>query len=172
MLIIVTGVSGTGKTTIGTLISKELNIPFFDADDFHPKSNIEKMSQGHPLNDTDRKPWLEILAAKMKEAEGTGGAVLGCSALKEEYRKTLQVNPDLKWVHLKGDREVIWERMLARKNHYMKAEMLDSQFATWEEPDYGIKLSIADSPQRMLQMAMAFILEEDTPILKDSSDPA
>lgn len=157
MLIIVTGVSGTGKTTIGSLVSKELNIPFYDADDFHPQPNIDKMSQGHPLNDGDRLPWLEILAAKMKAAKETGGAVLGCSALKESYRKILQVDPTVKWIHLKGDRDLIWKRMLARQNHYMKAEMLDSQFATWEEPDYGLKLSIVESPPEMLSEVLSYL---------------
>lgn len=158
MLIIITGVSGTGKTTMGELISRELGIPFYDADDFHPKSNIEKMSQGQPLNDQDRQPWLEILAEKLTKSQKFGGAVLGCSALKESYRHILQVDPNIKWIHLKGQRDLIWERMLARKNHYMKAEMLDSQFATWEEPTYGLKLSIDESPGEMLKHAMKFIL--------------
>lgn len=156
-LIIVTGVSGTGKTTLGTALSKELGIPFYDADNFHPAENIAKMSSGIPLNDEDRKPWLEALASKLEESKASGGCILACSALKESYRKVLSIDPSIYWIHLKGDRDLIWERMKARKNHYMKAEMLDSQFATWEEPDYGYKLSIAQSPETMLEETLDFL---------------
>lgn len=157
MLIIVTGVSGTGKTTIGSGIAEALELPFFDADNFHPKENIEKMSQGSPLNDTDRMPWLQALASILTESEKTGGAVLACSALKESYREILKVQEDINWIHLKGDRELIWRRMLARKNHYMKAGMLDSQFATWEEPNYGLKLNIFHTPEEMLAEALRYL---------------
>ncbi|REG81240.1 gluconokinase [Algoriphagus antarcticus] len=157
MLIIVTGVSGTGKTTIGSGIADTLDLPFFDADNFHPKENIAKMSQGFPLNDEDRMPWLQALARLLVESEKTGGAVLACSALKESYRELLKVNESVRWIHLKGDRELIWRRMLARKNHYMKAGMLDSQFATWEEPKYGLKLRICQTPDEMLAEALRYL---------------
>ena len=157
MLIIVTGVSGTGKTTIGSGLANHFNLPFFDADHFHPEENIAKMSQGIPLNDQDRLPWLEALAKQLRESEKTGGAVLACSALKESYRQILKVNPSVQWIHLEGNRDLIWERMLSRKNHYMKAGMLDSQIATWEEPDYGLKLSISDSPEEMIETALEYL---------------
>jgi carbohydrate kinase (thermoresistant glucokinase family) len=157
MLIIVTGVSGTGKTTIGSGIADTLDLPFFDGDNFHPKENIEKMSQGFPLNDEDRIPWLQALADLLASHEKTGGAVLACSALKESYREILKVNEHVKWIHLKGDRDLIWRRMLARKNHYMKAGMLDSQFATWEEPSYGFKLNIFQTPEEMLAEALRYL---------------
>lgn len=157
MLIIVTGVSGTGKTTLGSALAAHLSLPFYDADDFHPAENIAKMSQGIPLNDNDRKPWLEALASKLTESKAGGGCVLACSALKESYRKILGVDSSVKWIHLKGDRDLIWARMLARKNHYMKAEMLDSQFATWEEAAYGLKLSIDQTPKEMLQEALSYL---------------
>ena len=157
MLIIVTGVSGTGKTTIGSGLANHFNLPFFDADHFHPEENIAKMSQGIPLNDQDRLPWLEALAKQLRESEKTRGAVLACSALKESYRQILKVNPSVQWIHLEGNRDLIWERMLARKNHYMKAGMLDSQIATWEEPDYGLKLSISDSPEEMIEIALEYL---------------
>ncbi|MFC3417260.1 NADP-dependent phosphogluconate dehydrogenase [Algoriphagus hitonicola] len=157
MLIIVTGVSGTGKTTLGTGLSQQFHLPFFDADDFHPAENIAKMSQGMPLNDDDRQPWLLSLAKKLEESEKTGGAVLACSALKESYRQMLKVSENLRWVHLIGKRDLIWSRMLARKNHYMKAEMLDSQLATWEDPSYGFQLSIDQSPEIMLSEAVRYI---------------
>ncbi|MEP0711055.1 gluconokinase, GntK/IdnK-type [Algoriphagus sp.] len=157
MLIIVTGVSGTGKTTIGTGIAEALGLPFFDADNFHPKENIAKMSQGFPLDDNDRMPWLLTLANLLQESEKTGGAVLACSALKESYRELLKVQDDVRWIHLKGERDLIWRRMLARKNHYMKAGMLDSQFATWEEPSYGLKLNICQTPHEMLAEALRYL---------------
>ncbi|SMP21274.1 gluconokinase [Algoriphagus winogradskyi] len=157
MLIIVTGVSGTGKTTIGSGIADKFELPFFDADNFHPKENIEKMSLGFPLNDEDRMPWLQALADILVAHEKTGGAVLACSALKESYRQMLKVQDDVRWIHLKGERDLIWERMLARKNHYMKATMLDSQVATWEEPDYGLKLNIAQSVEEMLSEAFKYL---------------
>ncbi|RAI89364.1 gluconokinase [Algoriphagus yeomjeoni] len=157
MLIIVTGVSGTGKTTIGSGIANKFELPFFDADNFHPKENIEKMSQGFPLNDQDRMPWLKALADILIVHEKSGGAVLACSALKESYRELLKVQDDVRWIHLKGDRDLIWNRMLARKNHYMKAGMLDSQFETWEEPEYGLKLNISQSVNDMLSEAFRYL---------------
>lgn len=158
MLVIVTGVSGTGKTTIGNLLAEKLHLPFFDGDHFHPAENIEKMSQGHPLDDLDRVSWLQTLADKLEDSEKTGGAVLACSGLKESYRQKLNVSENLCWIHLEGDRDLIWDRMLARKNHYMKARMLDSQFATWEEPDYGLKLSIDQTPEEMLKIALEYLI--------------
>ena len=161
MLIIVTGVSGTGKTTIASGLANHFNLPFFDADHFHPAENIEKMSQGFPLDDQDRMPWLQALANKLIESQKSGGAVLACSALKEDYRKILNVSDQVRWIHLKGDRDLIWERMLARKNHYMKAGMLDSQIATWEDPVYGLHLSIRQSPEVMISQAISFLDKEE-----------
>jgi len=157
MLIIVTGVSGTGKTTIGSHIADTLEVPFFDGDNYHPKENILKMSQGLPLNDEDRMPWLQSLASLLVESVKTGGAVLACSALKESYREILKVQENVSWIHLKGDKDLIWRRMLARKNHYMKAGMLDSQFEIWEEPSYGLKLNIYQTPEEMLAEALRYL---------------
>jgi carbohydrate kinase (thermoresistant glucokinase family) len=157
MIVIVTGVSGTGKTTLGSALAAHLKLPFYDADEFHPAENIAKMSDGIPLDDLDRAPWLNSLAEMLRESTSHGGSVLGCSALKEGYRQILHINSEVKWIHLTGDRELIWKRMLARKNHYMKAGMLDSQFATWEEPGYGLHLSIAHSREEMLDEALEFL---------------
>jgi 6-phosphogluconate dehydrogenase len=157
MLILVTGVSGTGKTTLGTLLSERLRLPFFDADHFHPAENIAKMSEGHPLNDEDRKPWLAALAKQLITSEKSGGAVLACSALKNNYRQQLSISDNLRWIHLTGERDLIWERMLARKNHYMKAGMLDSQITTWEKPESGLLLDISGTPQELLQKSLDYL---------------
>lgn len=157
MLIIITGVSGTGKTTVGSGIADVLDLPFFDGDNFHPAENISKMSQGIPLNDEDRMPWLQALADLLVKHENRGGAVLACSGLKESYRQMLKVSDEMKWIHLKGEKDLIWRRMLARKNHYMKAGMLDSQFATWEEPKYGLKLNICKTPEEMIEEALRYL---------------
>lgn len=160
MLVIVTGVSGTGKTTLGTLLAERLRLPFFDADHFHPAENIAKMSAGHPLNDEDRQPWLKALADQLLTSEGKGGAVLACSALKNSYREKLSVSENLRWIHLTGDRDLIWERMLARKNHYMKAGMLDSQIATWEKPHQGFLLDITGTPEQLLEASLHYLTSQ------------
>lgn len=146
MVYILTGVSGVGKTTIGRSLAQILNIPFYDADDFHPASNISKMKNGIPLRDEDRWPWLETLAANIKRWKKRG-AVLACSALKESYRKKLISVPEqeITWIFLNADYEVILKRMQQRKDHYFKPELLKSQFETLEIPDYGLKIK-ADQP--------------------------
>jgi 6-phosphogluconate dehydrogenase len=104
MIIIVTGVSGSGKTTLGSHLAKKLRLPFFDADDFHPTANVEKMTQGVPLTDHDRQPWLEHLAERIQHWESEGGGILACSAMREQYRQILQVVPNILWLHLKGQK--------------------------------------------------------------------
>ncbi len=135
MVIIVMGVSGSGKTHVGKLLAEALSLPFYDADDFHPPSNVAKMERGNPLNDADRMPWLAILANKITEWNAQGGAVLACSALKESYRVQLSVNytADVRFAYLQGSKELILNRMLAR-DHFFPPELLDSQFADLEEP--------------------------------------
>ncbi|MFD2203623.1 NADP-dependent phosphogluconate dehydrogenase [Shivajiella indica] len=150
MIFIITGVSGSGKTTIGSLLSKKTHLPFFDADDFHPKANVEKMTQGIPLDDHDRMPWLKTLAEKISGWENHGGAILACSALKENYRQILQSVPGIIWIHLKGEKPLLEERLLNRKNHYMNPGLLTSQLETWEEPEYGFHLDVSDTPEGLV----------------------
>ena len=150
MIIIVTGVSGSGKTTLGTQLSKKLRLPFFDADDFHPKANVEKMTQGIPLTDHDRQPWLEHLADNIKVWESSGGGILACSALREHYRQILQVVPNIVWLHLIGNKDILTERLSLRKGHYMNPGLLDSQLETWEEAEYGHRIDISKTPEEMV----------------------
>ncbi|GAA4281555.1 decarboxylating NADP(+)-dependent phosphogluconate dehydrogenase [Gaetbulibacter aestuarii] len=141
-MIIIMGVSGCGKTTVGKTLSEKTGIPFFDADDFHPQENIEKMKHNIPLNDRDREPWLKTLADQIAIWEKEGGAILGCSALKESYRKLLSSKEkNIHWVYLNAPFEVIQSRLESRSGHYMKSEMLQSQYDTLEPPDYGLHLS-------------------------------
>ncbi|MGB3852259.1 MAG: gluconokinase [Tunicatimonas sp.] len=135
MVIIAMGVSGSGKTHVGTLLAERLDAPFYDADDFHPPRNVKKMQQGQPLNDADRLPWLTSLADKITEWNAQGGAVLACSALKKSYRVQLSADysANVRFAYLKGSKELILNRMLAR-DHFFPPELLDSQFADLEEP--------------------------------------
>ena len=120
MIIQVIGVSGCGKTTIARNLSKAMGIPYYDADDFHPKENVEKMRNGHALNDSDRSSWLDSLSKHLKKWEKEEGAILACSALKEKYREVLsQGLKDCHWVFLSGDYDLIYGRMSSRKGHYM-----------------------------------------------------
>ena len=131
MIIQVIGVSGCGKTTIARKLSEAIGLPYYDADDFHPQENIDKMSSGQPLTDEDRASWLDTLSKNLQQWEKEGGAILACSALKEKYRETLAKGLDqCHWIFLSGSYELILERMNKRRDHYMGAEMLKSQFET------------------------------------------
>ena len=133
MTIILFGVTGCGKTTIAKLLAEKLNWQFFDADDFHPASNVEKMRNGIPLTDEDRKGWLESLRLKIVEsAEAKTDITLACSALKVAYRIFLTGENDVKFVFLKADSELVKKRLENRKNHFMNPKLIDSQFTTLE----------------------------------------
>jgi gluconokinase len=147
------GVSGCGKTTVGEALAQKLRTQFYDGDDFHPPENVAKMSKGVPLNDDDRRPWLQRLAGLISEHLERGEtAVLACSALKKRYRDQLRVSPEIQFVYLEGSFDLIWQRMAARPDHYMRAEMLQSQFAALEPPheDEALKVDIAQEVEEIV----------------------
>ena len=152
MIVIICGVSGSGKTTIGRMLSAALRIPFFDADVFHPPENIEKMASGQALDDNDRQPWLEELAVRLPDWQKGGGAVLACSALKESYRATLESRCDarLRWVFLTASEQVLSARLAARKGHFFARDLLASQLEDLEVPSYGLHVDAGSSPQEIV----------------------
>jgi gluconokinase len=135
-VVVVMGVSGSGKTTIGKRLAGKLGVEFAEGDDFHPKPNIDKMSRGEPLTDEDRWPWLAAIARRIDQARAERrGLVVACSALKRAYRDILiGTRRDVLLVYLRGSREVIGERVGSRKHEYMPPSLLPSQFAALEEP--------------------------------------
>ena len=143
--VVVMGVSGCGKTVVGSNLAQRLGARFIDADDLHPPANVEKMRAGVPLEDADRAPWLALLNAKLREAVAAGDpVVLACSALKQRYRDALAAGvPGLRFVHLAGSRETIAARLAARRHRYMPATLLDSQFAALEPPADAIVIDVA-----------------------------
>lgn len=149
---IIMGVSGTGKSTIGKLLSNTLQIPFFDGDDLHPKENIEKMEAGNPLNDDDREGWLIRLNVLAKEHKSTG-AIIACSALKESYREILleETKNHLEFIYLEGSFELIKSRLESRKGHFMPLALLRSQFDTLEVPAEAITVSVSMTPDQIIQ---------------------
>ena len=152
MIFVVCGVSGAGKTTIGQLLAQALGVPFHDADDYHPAPNIKKMRNGIPLDDEDRRPWLETLSGKLPAWEQEGGAVLACSALKESYRGILgsQCGDCIQWIVLHAPEELLADRLESRKGHYFDPGLLRSQLDAFESPAYGWHLEMTSSPQKVV----------------------
>ena len=152
MIIIIMGIAGSGKSTIGKLLAENLQWPFYDADVFHSEDNINKMREDLPLNDKDRIPWLEMIRDLMVEWDNKGNAVLACSALKESYRQILNEKvSDVKWVILMGSRDMIKHRITVREGHFMKGTLMESQIKDFEKPDYGLTVSVTDTPEHIVQ---------------------
>ncbi|MPY34923.1 gluconokinase [Streptomyces adustus] len=157
-VVVVMGVAGTGKTTIGPLLAARLGVPYAEGDDFHPQANIARMSAGIPLTDEDRWPWLDAIGGWAHERAGLGG-VVSCSALKRSYRDRLRASaPGLVFVHLAGDRALIEDRMSHRQGHFMPTALLDSQFATLQPlqaDEAGVTVDVAGDPEDITARAAA-----------------
>jgi carbohydrate kinase (thermoresistant glucokinase family) len=165
--IVVMGVSGSGKSTVGRLLAHTLRMPFQDGDELHPPDNIARMAAGVPLTDADRQDWLAAIGKRLAAAGGRrDGVVVACSALKRAYRDQLRaVAPDLRLVYLQGPAPLLAERLAARRDHYMPASMLPSQLAALESPgsDEGaIAVDVAQSPEAIVQ-AVCRQLRKPTP---------
>jgi carbohydrate kinase (thermoresistant glucokinase family) len=143
MIVVLMGVCGCGKSTVGRALAKELGWSFLDADDLHPPANVEKMASGTPLTDDDRWPWYDRIVAESKRLSASGQhVVLACSALKQAYRDRLARGGNLRVVYLKGDATAIEPRLVSRRGHFMPASLLASQFATLEEPAEAIVVDV------------------------------
>lgn len=145
------GVTGAGKTTVGSLLARQLGWEFVDADSFHPPSNIEKMSRGIPLTNADRLPWLQAIRDAILEWKAESrNVVLACSALKRSYRDLLLVAPDVRLIYLKGDYELIRNRLRSRHGHFATEQLLASQFADLEEPDAALVVDAGGTPEEIV----------------------
>ncbi|MFC9649067.1 MULTISPECIES: gluconokinase [unclassified Streptomyces] len=157
-VVVVMGVAGTGKTTVGPLLAAALGVPYAEGDDFHPPGNIAKMSAGTPLDDADRLPWLDAIGAWAHGRAGLGG-VVSSSALKRAYRDRLRsAAPDAVFLHLTGDRPLIETRMSERKGHFMPTALLDSQFAALENlgaDEAGVAVDVSGTPEEITDRAVA-----------------
>ena len=154
MIVIIFGVSGAGKTTVGKLLSRELGWDFIEADDFHPLTNINKMRSGHPLTDEDRWPWLERLRQQIERSLDAGeNAVLACSALKRAYRDRLRVSDEVKFVFLRGDYVLVERQLRNRHGNFMNRPLLRSQFADLEEPgpdEDALTIKLGRTPEELV----------------------
>ena len=154
MIVILIGVSGVGKTAIGQLLAEDLGWQFYEGDDFHPQANIDKMRQGIPLTDADRAPWLAALNRLIRDLVREGqSAVVACSALKQAYRdRLLRYTQDVRVVYLKGDYDLIRKRLQERPGHFMKANLLASQFDALEEPERVLAVDTAQEPETIVSL--------------------
>ena len=151
MIVVVMGVVGAGKTTIGRMLANQLEWQFADADDFHSQTNIDKIRHGIALTDRDRQPWLESLREAITNWSRAGSnVVLACSALKEKYRKVLDIGPEVRFVYLKGDASLIAQRLHSRHGHFANEQILASQFADLEEPAGAIVAEISRTPPEIV----------------------
>lgn len=155
MIIIIFGVSGAGKTTVGKLLARESGWRFVEADDFHPAANIEKMRSGRPLTDEDRWRWLDCLRKQIEQLLAAGeNAVLACSALKRAYRDRLRVSDEIKFVFLRGNYSLVEKQLRSRRRHFMNPDLLQSQFDDLEEPqadEYALTVALGRTPEEIVE---------------------
>ena len=160
-VIYIMGVAGSGKTTIGKLLSDAIGIPFFDADDFHSSANTKKMQAGLPLTDEDRQPWIERLNELGIKQSKLNGAIIGCSALKEKYREQLEAGiTKCSWIFLQGDYDIIYERMKKRSHHFMPAQLLQSQLESLEIPAAALTIDIGNEPAEIVNNIVQYLKEK------------
>jgi len=167
MVIILMGVAGSGKSTVGRLLAGQLGWTFIEGDDFHPQANIDKMADAIPLTDSDRIPWLHTLHEQIHTLYSRGQhCVMACSALRKKYRDLLrEPHREIYFVYLRGDADLVRQRLAGRQNHYMKTALLASQFAAMEEPDQALVVDIGPPPDRIArriikELALAVLDEE------------
>ena len=164
MIIVVIGVAGSGKTTVGMLLAEAMHCPFLEGDSLHSKQNIDKISHGIPLTDADRAPWLAAIHDHILYWFERGrDLVVGCSALKQRYREVLAEGVPITWVYLKGSFELIRSRLRRRPNHFMKAEMLQSQFDTLEEPSNALVVDVSAPPGAIVEQILSEMCIERRP---------
>ena len=170
MIVVIMGVSGSGKTTIGTMLADAIHCPFLEGDSLHSKENIEKMSHGIPLTDSDRAPWLTAIRARiLKFSTGGKNLVVACSALEQKYREFLAEGIPITWVYLKGSAELIRSRMKHRPKHFMKADMLASQFAALEEPSDAIVVDISQPSSAIVAQILARLRRPQPTLQNDAA---
>jgi gluconokinase len=151
MIIMLIGVTGSGKSTVGRLLAAQLGWQFCEGDDFHPAANLAKMTRGVPLDDEDRKPWLQAIQKVIRDAvEKRENVVIACSALKESYRSMLQVEGEVIFVYLKADSALIQQRLKKRTGHFMNPVLIQSQFDTLEEPNQALQIDAALTPAEIV----------------------
>lgn len=157
MIIVLMGVAGSGKTTVGMLLARRLGWPFHDGDDLHSVPNRDKLRRGIALTEGDRRPWLAALRDLIqRHVDNKDNALVACSALKHSYRELLAVDRAVvKFVYLQGSREIITERLALRRDHFFNRDLLESQFATLEEPSDALVVDVSDSPERIADTVIA-----------------
>ena len=153
MIIVLMGVTGSGKSTVGKLLASRLGWKFFEGDDFHSPANIEKLRRGEPLNDSDRHPWLEAIREVIRGAiDGGENAVIACSALKKSYRRMLQIREQVSFVYIKASMALIQDRLKNRTGHFMNPDLVQSQFDTLEEPEQALQIDAGLAPAEIVQV--------------------
>ena len=154
-IIVVMGVAGSGKTTVGTMLAEAMHCAYLEGDSLHSPANVEKMSHGIPLTDADRAPWLAAIHARLLDSYRQGESlVVGCSALKRSYRTVLADGIPITWVYLKGSAALIRSRLQHRSGHYMKADMLASQFEALEEPSDALIVDVSPPPGAIVEQIL------------------